>query len=95
MSSVIASSAGPIPKKLPALPVIQHPALRRPTAEVNELQIQGTSGQNGSHYSAGKGDEGPLPPLRSTWQPKQKPREHSRVLTWPMGEWDASVNGLS
>lgn len=84
MASVIASPRQEFPKKLPALPVIEHPALRRSSEDNNaELQIRGSSREQNSAVLEEVNDA--LPPLKRRIK-QQAQQGHSRVLTWPLGK---------
>ena len=81
MAAVIASPRQDLPKKLPALPVIEHPGLRRSEENNDLLQIRGNSREATAIVDEGNDS---LPPLRR--RPSQQGRKgHSRVLTWPLG----------
>jgi len=84
MADVIASPRQEFPKKLPALPVIEHPALRKSEGNVNaDLQIRGSSREDSKAVLEELDDA--LPPLNR--RVKQKALQgHSRVLTWPLGK---------
>lgn len=84
MASIIASPGQEFPKKLPALPLIEHPALRK--SEDNNtagLQIRGSSREESKAVLEELDDA--LPPLKRRIKQKALHR-HSRVLTWPLGK---------
>lgn len=84
MASVIVSPRQEFPKKLPALPVIEHPALRKSEDNNTDLQIRGSSREEGTAVLEEPDDA--LPPLKR--RIKQKALQgHSRVLTWPLGKY--------
>lgn len=84
MASVIASPRQEFPKKLPALPVIEHPALRKSEDNNTDLQIRGSSREESTAVLEELDDA--LPPLKR--RIKQKALQgHSRVLTWPLGKY--------
>ncbi|XP_068744261.1 EF-hand calcium-binding domain-containing protein 6-like isoform X1 [Montipora capricornis] len=87
--SLIAPPRQEFPNKLLALPVIEHPGLRLPSAAENNarLQIRGNS-REGSTVQA----HDSLPPLRRRTETKAP--KHSRVLTWPIGQGKA-ISGNS
>ena len=83
MASVIASPGQEFPKKLPALPLIEHPALRKSEDNTADLQIRGSSREESKAVLEELDDA--LPPLNRR---KQKALHgHSRVLTWPLGKY--------
>jgi len=83
MAGVIAPPRQEFPKKLPALPVIEHPALRKSEDHNADLQIRGSSREENKAVLEELDDA--LPPLNR--RIKQKAVQgHSRVLTWPLGE---------
>lgn len=81
MADVIASPRQDLPKKLPALPVIEHPGLRRSEENNDLLQIRGNSREATTIVDEGNDS---LPPLRRRTS-QQGRKGHSRVLTWPLG----------
>ena len=84
MASVIASRRKEFPKKLPALPVIEHPALQKSDDNNAGLQIRGSSREESKAVLEELDDA--LPPLDR--RIKQKTVQgHSRVLTWPLGKY--------
>lgn len=83
MASVIASPRQEFAKKLPALPVIEHPALRR-SEDNGELQIRGSSREERTTVLEEGNDA--LPPLNRRIK-QQAWQGHSRVLTWPLGKF--------
>ena len=84
MASVIASPGQEFPKKLPALPLIEHPALRKSEDNTADLQIRGSSREEGKAVLEELDDA--LPPLNRRIKQKAL-RGHSRVLTWPLGKY--------
>lgn len=83
MATVISSPRQEFSKKLPALPVIEHPALRRSELNNADLEIRGSSREENTEVLE-EGDDA-LPPLKR--RIKQQPLQgHSRVLTWPLGK---------
>lgn len=82
MTSLIASPRQEFPKKLPALPVIEHPALRRSDDNNADLQIRGSSREESTTVLEELPDA--LPPLKTRIN-QQVSQGHSRVLTWPIG----------
>lgn len=92
MASVIASPRQEFPKKLPALPVIEHPALRKSDDNNAGLQIRGSSREESKAVLEELDDA--LPPLDR--RIKQKTVQgHSRVLTWPLGQGKGKTYGNS
>lgn len=87
MSTIVSSSTQGLPNKLPSLPVIEHPALRRLDTDNAELRIQGSCRQDGVLSAGNLSDKKSLPPLRAGRKHRKRGKEHSRVLTWPTGEW--------
>ena len=83
MTGLIASPRQELPKKLPALPVIEHPALRRSDENNADLQIRGNSREESTSGLEEIHDA--LPPLKRRIK-QQASQGHSRVLTWPIGE---------
>lgn len=88
MTSVISSQRETIVRKLPALPLIQHPSLTR-LGNKTELQVRGSSREDKLKQSvcinsSQSGGNGVLPPVKENNERKKK--NHSRVLTWPVGE---------
>ena len=83
MTSLIASPRQEFPKKLPALPVIEHPALRRSDENNADLQIRGSSREESTSGLEDIRDA--LPPLKRRAK-QQISQGHSRVLTWPLGK---------
>ena len=83
MTSLITSPRQEFSKKLPALPVIEHPSSRRTDDNTVDLQIRGSSREENS--SALQESHGPLPPLKRRTSQRVS-QGHSRVLTWPIGE---------
>ena len=82
MASAIASPRQEFPKKLPVLPLIEHPALRKSEDNNADLQIRGSSREESKVVLEELDDA--LPPLKR--RIKQKALQgHSRVLTWPLG----------
>lgn len=85
MTSFIASPRQEYPQKLPALPVIEHPASRRSGDNNAELlQIRGNSREESTSGLDDVRDA--LPPLKRKVK-QQAWQGHSRVLTWPIGEF--------
>ena len=88
MTCLIASPRQELPKKLPALPVIEHPASRRSDENNAVLQIRGNSREEST---AGLEEiHNALPPLKTRIK-QQASQGHSRVLTWPIGESYSSL----
>lgn len=86
MASVISSPRQEFPKKLPALPVIEHPALRRSEDNNADLQIRGSSRE--ANIAVLEEINDALPPLKRRIK-QQALQGHSRVLTWPLGKnWE-------
>ena len=83
MASLIASPRREFPKKLPALPVIEHPALRKSEDNKAGLQIRGNSREESKAVLEDLDDA--LPPVDRRIQQKTL-QGHSRVLTWPLGK---------
>ena len=83
MTSLITSPRQEFSKKLPTLPVIEHPSSRRTDDNNFDLQIRGSSRDENS--SALQESHGPLPPLKRRTSQRVS-QGHSRVLTWPIGE---------
>lgn len=83
MTSLVASPRQEFPKKLPALPVIEHPALRRSDENNADLQIRGNSREESTSGLEDVRDA--LPPLKRRTK-QQISQGHSRVLTWPLGK---------
>lgn len=92
MASVIASPRKEFPKKLPTLPVIEHPALRKSEDNNAVLQIRGSSREESKAVLEELDDA--LPPLDSRIKQKT-PQGHSRVLTWPLGQGKGKTFGSS
>lgn len=90
MADVIASPRQDLPKKLPALPVIEHPALRR-SEENDLLQIRGNSREATAIFDEG---DDCLPPLRRRTS-QQGRQGHSRVLTWPLGQGKGKTRNIN
>ncbi|KAL9984668.1 hypothetical protein ACROYT_G006991 [Oculina patagonica] len=77
------------PKKLPALPVIEHPALRRSEDNNADLQIRGSSRE--ANIAVLEEINDALPPLKRRIK-EQALQGHSRVLTWPLGQEKGKTN---
>lgn len=91
MADVIASPRQDLPKKLPALPVIEHPGLRRSEENNDLLQIRGNSREATAIVEEGNDS---LPPLRRRTS-QQGRKGHSRVLTWPLGQGKGKTSNSS
>lgn len=87
MASVIASPRQDFSKKLPALPVIEHPALRRSEENNDVLQIRGNSREATADFEE---ENESLPPLKRRIN-QQARQGHSRVLTWPLGKHEENI----
>ncbi|KAM7438381.1 hypothetical protein ABFA07_012094 [Porites harrisoni] len=92
MTSLITSPRQEFSKKLPALPVIEHPSSRRTDDNNVDLQIRGSSREENS--SALQESHGPLPPLKRRTRQRVS-QGHSRVLTWPIGGTGKNSGGGS
>ena len=88
MTTVISSQRENIPRKLPALPVIEHPSSR--LGNKSELQVRGSSrdddklGEDRHGNRSQTISSGALPPVKGKRERGKK--NHSRILTWPFGE---------